>query len=437
MTPIISKLVVAFSFVVLSNSCGIKESLSRRVTKVEQEVLDEQIGYASIQPQGTNLTWKQAFQIFNERNTQMVRGRDRLKEIEDDRRRFYWNQLGPRLSGVASLSTALDDLASLDTDDISIQVFGNIRVPQPFTLYGTRYALELRYYLAILDFEEYRRQSTADLYEVFIAQEVLNNEIASSQASLEPIFGENLQASITKKFTDESESNERSLRQQAERIRQRLNALLNTPGRDWKLQFNSLPTVNYERRYKKLSFKDGFGRLGLRQAAAQIESNRANLWRVKLNRLPSLSLNASLPTLYNSRNDTSPSIEDIRLFSGLTKSIAFDGSRAKSLRSAEERAIATRTRISLQLEQEATKFRDLKENFEQLQKAEKRLLRRKQLLRRSTPPAIPELLLDHIKQLNQIEEDLSSNRATRVRLSLQFWIWDEDAWASTQRNVEQ
>ena len=256
-----------------------QKPLFEKLEEATEQVHSEQINYSTnpnLSP--SSLSWKQALQLLEEKGSQHTRGLAQLQELEKERKNFYWEQLNPRLSAVANLGTAIDEISSLGSDTINFRLLGNIAIPKPFTLYAERYALELQYYQAQLNFEQSQRRSIAELYRTFLAQGDINyNTHLQSTRLNPPLTPDNILQSLSQ--TKETQQLQAKARQR--QITRRLNTLFSTPGQNWKPVSETLPNLGYRKRFNKLSFKDGFGRLGLKQAAAQIEANRANVSRTK------------------------------------------------------------------------------------------------------------------------------------------------------------
>ena len=338
--------------------------------------------------------------------------------------------MSPRLNAVSNLSTALADIASIDSNAIGVQLLGTVQIPDPFSAYARRYALELQYYTSKLEHEQLVRRSYAELYETFLTQAEIDRKAyeLKRELALQPdkiiTNREDLRALI------EDDTGQRKL--EAERrqniLQRRLKALLNSPKKKYRLRPETLPKFDYDKDYSKLSFETGFGLLALKQTAGQIESARADLWQVKLNRYPSLNVNASLPTIFDSQGNNEPDFDDVRLFAGSNKSFEFTGQEARSVRSAEERAQFIQDRIQLDLSNEAYSFKQLKFRYANLLKKEERITRQIAYYQKNPPLASPSLITSRIKEVTQLKDDLENFRNFRRRLELEFWVWDEKHW---------
>ena len=405
-----------------------QKPLFERLEEATGKVHSEQINY-SINPNlsPSPLSWKQALRLLEEKGNQQNQGLAQLQKLEKERKNFYWEQLNPRLSAVANLGAAIDELASLGSDTINFRLLGNITIPKPFTLYAERYALELQYYQAQLDFERSQRRSIAELYRTFLAQDDINYDKRLQSTRPDSLLTpDNLLQRLSQ--TKAKQQLQTEIRQK--QITRRLNALFSTPGQNWRPAPETLPNLEYPKRFKKLSFEHGFGRLGLKQAAAQIEANRANVSRTKYDRLPTVNFNASLPTLYSNNSDSEARFEDIQLFTGTSKTFSFKDSSSRGQETAKERAKDTRIRISLELEREAANLKNIKQRYQANLDTEAFLLQKLSYLKTNSPQSSSSLVLAHLAEIQTTEENLVKTRRARRNIDLEFLIWDEDAWRS-------
>ena len=371
------------------------------------------------------LNWTGAVALIEENNISYQQAQTRLAQLEEDRKKFYWQQLSPRLFAVANLSTALGEISNLSNDNYGVRLFGSISVPEPLGLYARRYALELNYYQASLDFELLKRRLHSNLYASFRTQEQIERGEKEIRDIKLPTSVEELLASRSTKANAES-----TLKSQQERSQLALNNILNTPGQAWRPVTKSAPSISYRNRLDQVTTQNGYGRLALKQAAGQLESSLARLWRLKFNRLPSFSTGVSLPTLYDSRIDTDPEIGDIRLFGSMNKSFDLSGRQARSARVAEERVKLLRSQLTQRLERENYNLQRVKSNYAELIRKEQKLKQQISREKATLPPSQPELILKHVSNIKNLLTQLENNQLAQAKLDLEFWVWDDNYWDS-------
>lgn len=416
--------------VFFASGCVAKK-LEQRIKAASKEVFRDQIAYSeNAEAAAVSISWDSAVQIMKERNTQLNRAKVALQDLEQERNQFALRQLSPRLSAVANLTTALANVAAVDSDSVGLQLLGTIQIPDPFTTYAQRYSLELQYYITTLNYEQLVRQSHASLYETFLTQAEIDRENRETLKKLPTAGSQAATREIARQLNQEDERRKLEIQRRKRTLQRRINFLLNSPKQRFYLKYDTLPELHYKERYQKLSFRDGFGMLALKQTAGEIESARADLWRVKANRFPPLNVNVSLPSIFDSRTDDSPELNDIQLFSSSSKTFEFAGQEARSIRSAEQRAKDTRDRIQLNLSDEAYNFAQLKLRYSSFLRSEERLSRQLEYYRKNPPLPSASLISERAEEKQQLRKELADFRSFRRRLELEFWIWDENHWKS-------
>jgi hypothetical protein len=412
--------------------CGcVQKKVSERLEAASQKLLSDQVQYAENRGRPEHiLDWNTALRLLEQRNPQLKRGKVRLQDIEKERKNFALRELSPRISAVANLSSALGEIANLSSDSLGIRLLGGIQIPDPLSLYGRRYALELEYYLTKLQYEELVRRTYADLYETFLTQETVDYELSTDPEPEVAPTASNLASALRRRLSEGTDRSEIETARRNGVLQRRINTLLNSPGQNYRLDYETLPELNYPQRFQRLKFRNGFGLLALKQSAGEIESSRAQLQQTRLDRYPSLNVSASLPTLYDSNADSAPEFEDIRLFSGANDSFEFTGREARSLRSAEQRAQFVRDRIQLGLEREASNLKQLKLRYRNYLKEEKLLKRQLAYYKNNPPLGSAELLRNRIDEVGRLRARLFRLRNYRHRLEMEFWVWDEQYWDS-------
>jgi hypothetical protein len=226
------------------------------------------------------------------------------------------------------------------------------------------------------------------------------------------------------------ERRERLLGTQQQQLRLALNRLLNSPGANYRPRPETLPEISYANRLDKLTPAHGFGLLALRMAAAETEASILLLWQVKLERLPNLSIGVSSPTLWDLNSNRASEVENLQLFGGASRGYEFTGEEARRLRNTEDRVKRSRENLVLRFETEqATILRAIDLHLES-QRLEQRARQRLARLDANPPQMGAEALIRYSQELNQTRNLITMARSQRRVIDLQFWIWDDSAWAS-------
>lgn len=419
--------VPAVGVIALLSGC-VKPRLDKRLDESYREI-EKLLGAAaasSREAKTRSLSWNAAVKLMSENNLGYEQARNRLADLEEDRSRFYWQQLSPRLLAIGSLSSALGDISNLSSSDAGVRLFGSIAIPEPVGLYARRYALELQYYQASLDLELLKRRLHASLYASFLTQKTLDLEEQTRKRAKAPVSLEELLAGNP----TTAESTQALAQRQQRSLQLNLNNLLNTPGQAWSPLPSTMPKLSYRERLPQVTVENGYGRIALKQAAGQLESSLALLWQLKYDRLPTLSTGVAIPTLYDTTSDSDPEIADIRLFGSMNKSFDLTRRDARAARNAERRVELLRSQLSLRLERESFNLLRVKESYKNLIEKEDKLQNQLSRLLENPPPGQPALVLEYFSELARIQGQLYNNQLTQGQLDMEFWIWDENYWGS-------
>jgi len=417
-------IVALLALTVLASAC-VNRRFDQRVSQAEQRVESERGALEDTVDSATrHLDWESACRLMIERNQRLRLGREQLADLERQRKRFALDQISPRLSAVANLSSALGSIAQLGDRDYGIRLFGSFNIPNPITVYARRYSLELQYYQSALSLHELERRLKASLYGQFLRYGALE-QIQTRK----PERG-NLTGIWERSFSRERDELNERRRRSAQRLS--FNETLNTPGENWAPDVSSLPKISYANELSRLKPEKGYGRLALKQAAGQVEASLADLWRLKLERLPSFSTGVSVPTLYDSGLDENGfEADEVRLFGSLNESFDLSGREAESARQAEQRAVLVQESLRSRLEREIYILDEAKQNYRNLLGERDKILKLLGWMEKNPPPGgSPKVVLKRINEASALRVRLKQNELQRRQLDLEFWIWDEDYWKS-------
>lgn len=407
----------------------VEKRLEKRIFDATRSVFGEQVTLTkSWGKHGRKLEWQAACKLLEQHNQRLKQARLSHSQIERERNRFVIDQLSPRLAAVANLSSALGDLAKLRDDGYGIRLYGTFSVPNPLTAYARRYSLELQYYQSALALHELERRLRVTLYGQFLMHRYALESIPVREFPLRQ------DASWRGLLDGEFQQSKAKLAEldRQRQLRVSLNQLLNTPGENWIPEATTLPDISYEAKLGALDPDRGYGLLAMKQAAGQVEAALANLWRVKMEKLPSFSSGVSIPTLYDSVTDQDGlSGQELRLFGSLNESFDFTGSGKMSTERAEERARFVQESLRARMEQEIHSLERAKRNYEALVAERDALERSLRWIRRNPPPGSnSKVLLGRLEEERGLVDRLRRNEQQRRQLDLEFWIWDETCWKS-------
>lgn len=407
-------------------SC-INQKFTQRLNEAEQQVRRNQgILQSSKNLPTKQLSWSSALQQLNAQNLSLIQAQSSLEQLKVSRRKFAINQFNPRISAISSLSTALGDIGDFGSNNSGIRLLGSISIPNPLSVYARRYALELQYYMRSIDLALLERRLQVSLYTHFLQQDIINNEKAELNQDdqlhiLTPSeLAQNKRSAHKKKRTTSNSTTS---------LRLQLNRLLNTPGHNWEPLPQTLPDLNYTHELSALKFSNGYGQLAIQQAAGQLESAFAGVARLKINKFPSFSTGVSIPTLYNSQSaDDNFDFEETRLFASISKTINLNGSDAKNIKRAQERASFIQHSLIQRLESEQYKLSKLIQNYQDLITEQALIQEELTALKRSLPSPNSKKIISYLQTVDQLKARATQNKIARKQLELQFWVWDERKW---------
>lgn len=414
-------------FVFLS-SCA-TSNLKKRLGEHEQsqkqayqELLDSTFTTAS-----TPISWSQAKEMLLKQNLAYLNNLQSYKNTCEQRQRIWLNYV-PKVFAFASINSSIDKIADITSDDINLNVATSLNIPNPLSLYAQLYSAALLELQGKYQLELSRRQIISTLYSTFLRAQNLEKQIQNLANLRKNIDDQDVNQLATginhiNNLTFQIQSNRESLRIS-------INQLLNTPGEHWKL-VGSLPEISYENKIQHLSFKNGYGTLGLKLQTIQIEGIFASLWSAKVARLPSISLGLTPPRLYNTNSDNNFQFdaEDFRLFSGLSKSFELtDIFSKKALRNAEFRAKASRQQLKIRLESEISRLEHTKRIYQKLLQERKLAQEAVRLVQTSTAAANPTQIDHELSRLESANSTLDAIEQQLTQFDLQLWIFDDSRW---------
>lgn len=421
--------------------CGcksVRENLDKqydRVEKIYSETYNQ-----SENKEVKELGWVEAKKIMMENNLELQQARDSLERAKESRAQIYWD-LVPTLRLSASLSKALSEVGSVDSEDIRFNVFSTINFPGLINLYSRKYTALLSEIKAGWDLKLKKRQLIIRLRELFLEysdfetrkENVEKTQLWSASENKKPA---ELLASTPEEILIEQQAF--NLRISENQLSQTISKILGNFEYDWKLLVDGIPELSYVENPLDLNRTDRLGVLLRQKQAADLEALRLTEFSTKLRYFPDLNLGVSSPPLYRVGNgvETGFSADDL----------VFQASSGFS--------IDTSLRVTRQLKNVRRQIefqnRFMREQIrEQIQRAflaqEELILVQKELelakLRLETLDAQPRSTeLDEIRVYLEkrfvLIGRVSSLQLKKARLEGGFWLLDEEEWKEEEIDFE-
>ena len=415
-------LACAFSIPLLSSCINSKIQKQLEIHEQTQTLANSTLIDASFTKSTGSLNWEAALDLALQQNTHYNNAIYSLSEAKL-RRKQQWQELIPNFHILASIDQNVSSISDVTVDDINLNLVSNIRIPNPIRYYAQAYTYALTEIQSKYNLELQRRQLHANLFQIFQQADnlkeqtkLLTEEIKKASFTPDQQLVNHLRSLKKRK---------KRLSIAEERFRVQLNRFFNSPGKHWAI-VGSPPSISYKNKLNRLRFKSGYGALGTKLQAIQIEGSIIQAKNAKSQRLPSIDLGVNAPNLYDSAGEQSFSFDgaDYNMFSSLSKSIKpYDILDKKILTDSQRRAQATRDTLMLQVESETSQLAINKKTYNSL------LLEQSQL--RATIGKLMDSRYEGSTQLSSYREgsqQLENINYQLTQLDLQFWIWDEDYW---------
>ncbi|WP_346188549.1 TolC family protein [Rubritalea halochordaticola] len=420
-------LFLACASALLSTSCvsnKINTRLAEHAVTQRMESLD--LGSKVFSAEQTPISWEKANQLILKRNLQYLSS---LKSIEsaERNRKNQWLSVLPDLYLFTSIGKSIDELSDFSKDDLETRIVSRINIPNPYTYYAQAYALGLNELQTRNSHELTRRQLQVTLYSLYLQSQRIE-DMAKQADKLESELDRANLESLRAEHEKIKELRSRHLIAR-ESLRLKLNKLFETPGQHWKLT-GSPPKISYSKKLDSLDLRQGYGALGLKMQAIEIEYSIISLWNANLERLPKPNFNLSTPTLYSSEseNNFSFNAEDFQLFTSLSKSIQIEDPLDKQrMRNAEFRSMVTRAQLRGRMESDASQIKVNKYRYRQLLNRRKQALADIQRIQNANISSSTSLLTA-MKATTSLKDSIEAIDNQLLQLDLQFWIWDEKYW---------
>ena len=420
-----------FIWICFFSGCkSVRQNLDKQYVRVEK--IYSETYNKSENKEVKELGWAEAKEIMMKNNLELQQAKDSLERAKESRAQIYWD-LVPTLRLSASLSKALSEVGSVDSEDIRFNVFSTINFPGLINLYSRKYTALLTEIKAGWDLKLKKRQLIIRLRELFLEysdfetrkENVEKTQLWSASENKKPA---ELLASTPEEILIEQQAF--NLRISENQLSQTISKILGNFEYDWKLLADGIPELTYVDNPLDLNRTDKLGVLLRQKQAADLEALRLTEFSTKLRYFPDLNLGVSSPPLYRVGNgvETGFSADDL----------VFQASSGFS--------IDTSLRVTRQLKNVRRQIefqnRFMREQIrEQIQRAflaqEELILVQRELelakLRLETLDAQPRSTeLDEIRIYLEkrfvLIGRVSSLQLKKARLEGGFWLLDEEGW---------
>lgn len=352
--------------------------------------------------------------------------RQSANQLEQARRstRDQWISLAPNFAIFANLGDSLSSVTDFGSDNISLNLVGNLNIPNPFDFHARLYAAALQKQNAEWSHQLDKRRAFIELHQVFSDQarlDEMEKSLRVRQLNLSPDQKDPVRQ------LEGMRNEQRNLERIHSAQRVRINHLLNTPGANWRLT-GSPPRISYRDRIDQLRIGENFGKLAMNLQAIQIEGAILRRQRVKFQQWPMISFGLSAPPLWSNQDQTSLSSDNLYFFSGAARSINLaDPIGRQDLRDAEERIQFTRAQLRLRIETESHQLLQARKTYHELLAEERQLKKSLQRIESSRSIEAVFLLAD-LAERAQVVSRLGEVQGRILQLDLQLLIWDETFW---------
>lgn len=364
--------------------------------------------------------WNEARAHLLAHNLDIRRSNDRVADLER-REREQWKEWLPRPTLYVNLQNSLRELGDLSGDKLSSALFAPLTIPNPVSQQARVYQNALQTVQARDAAEMGRRRQVIQLYRIFVDWRDMDAEVEAARG--EESIEQAVEAALRRRESETREEERRDM------MHAQLSNLLNMPGVNVVPLPGSLPKVDYSARLVHIVPGRNHGLLATRLAAYEIQGSLLRLRGSKLMKWPSVNVNSSVPSIYDSRRSDSPWLDNadqIFLFGAVTQSFDITGRQAADIRNAEENVGFVRESIEQRLHSDARQWQRLKARYGEVE-TKRRLLdaRLAAIRKRGASGARAGDDLDDARTL--LRESRNLERAKR-QLDMEIWLWDDAAW---------
>lgn len=365
-----------------------------------------------------SMTWKSAKERLLKEDLSLRQSELRLAEITRQRKN-QWKEWLPRPTFYVSLQNSFKELGDFSTESLSNAFYAPLTIPNPWSQTAKAYQYALQEVQATDSLELTRRRQVITLYRVF-------TEWDRVQDSRKPTHFDSLEEQVQNALR--SRESEASLEERRQLFQGQLSRLLNLPGVSVNPLPDTLPKIDYEHELSRLVPGKNYGLLATRLSSYEIEAAVLRRKGMRLVQWPAPNFNATMPPVYDSRDEGSEFItdtEDISLFGSWSKSFDLTGREAADIKSAEENVEYVRKSLRINLDAEGRKWDRLRDRYRML--IDKRGYLRERLAKTLGGGAVGSAGTD-LDGARRLMGDLVNLERAKRDLDMEIWLWDDKAW---------
>lgn len=387
---------------------------------VEQSKIASETGRVSGEKRKDKpLSWKWGKERLLKEDLSLRQAAARLAEIRRQRDN-QWKEWLPRPTFYVSLQNSFKELGDFSTESLSSAFYAPLTIPNPWSQTAKAYQYALQEVQATDSLELSKRRQVITLYRLYAEWGRLQDpQVATHFDSLE----ERVQTALRSRETEAMADERRQLYQG------QLSRLLNLPGVAVTPLPETLPGIDYERQLAGLVPGKNYGQLATRLSSYEIEAALLRKKGLRFGQWPAPSVNASMPPIYNSRDDGSEFIsadEDVSLFGSWSKSFDLTGREAADIKSAEDNVEYVRKSLRINLDAEGRKWERLQSRYRVL--VEKRGFLRERLAKVLQSDGSVGRAEGDLTDARRLLNDLQNLERAKQDLDMEVWLWDDKAW---------
>lgn len=402
---------ITLSALLILTLCGC--SLEKRVDKTMAKIQEQ---YATAQTWDAlpvrTLSWKQAVMMMQERNADLMRQRDIIRESERNELSVY-TQMIPGVTYYTYFTSSLRDLTDqVNSDQFATTLNINFFLPTLTRVPYQVYAGKATTYAQMKALEGKQRELIASLYKI-----VRSQELADAVSALEEADG------------TEEEEKQRGIPGNGRQIENRwgeMAKLLGNSEARWVVLPETMPHVRWENYKAKLDKLDD---LIVCQFAMRLEQSRMAQYGVALQYLPSINTNLYSPSLFSSSGGTYSGAflnsKDTKLNMSINYSLDTKMDQWNLYMRSKARYEQTKQEIAAQLMDYRNKLKTMQQSFSEYVLWQSVMRKRLDFLYKTAPQSAEEYL-ERKKNISAIKKELlnQENQAleTEAALILQYGL---------------
>jgi len=416
---------------ILLTSCSqnVRNSIEKQLHEVDTQYLNLRKQATGLK--GQSLSWSQALANLEDNNLELKSAALQLHQSREVKKQIYWD-LVPTVQLSSAVSKAVQELGDINDQDLSWGISSFINIPGALGFKANVYSAELSIARDEVNYLLKKRELTNRLRETFI--EYHNYELRYSRLKNQRLLqqgSKDLEQVLAATPEDLEEEKEwLQIKTARWNLNKRISKLLGDYSSQWKLEFETIPKLNYVK--KPLPTKDiqSFAYLYRKQMAMSLEAMRLVEIGIKARFFPDIRMGLSTPPLIRYDRGTQSEFSAESVIWRLTTSVTLDTNfrNLRNLRNTKERNKLQKETLKEQLLDQIVEL-DLAERELKLLYQERELLQKRLRLVESlpSPKSIEERRLNQRRKLLLYQQEGTLIQQI-ARIEGGFWILDDQQW---------